>query len=188
MHNTVGASLSKHNKHTHSVHPLVWGSLRLIPMSNNMQHDTIVRSAYRYKMFRCAQRTIQVLAYGYFLSQPNSSYLSVTILSEAVIVEIPTAQALRLKTNPRREHEANICHPLRGPTLTQKEVGGCDLVAFALGCRKPLVSIRWAILFFLYTNRLRRLSSCIVEPLAMKAVFSLNRHKTSISRISLGRA
>ena len=57
----------------------------------------------------------------------------------------------------------------------------CDLVVFALGCRKPLVSIRWVILFFLYTDRLRRLSSCIVEPLAMKAVFSLNRHKTSMS-------
>ena len=72
-----------------------------------------------------------------FLSQPNSSYLSVTILSEAVIVEILTAQALRLRTNPRREHEANICHPRMGPTLTQKEVGGCDLVVLHLAVESP---------------------------------------------------
>ena len=60
-------------------------------------------------------KAIRVLAHAYYssLSQANRAYSTLTRQLEAVIIEVSTVQALRLRTNSWQVHEAKYLPPTK---------------------------------------------------------------------------
>ena len=62
------------------------------------------------------RKAIRVLAYAYysaFLSLTNRAYSTLTRQLEAVIIEVSTAQALRLRTNQRQVYDVKYMPPTK---------------------------------------------------------------------------